>query len=122
MIKAEVLVLSGRARWPEILQEMTDGLISAFVNHGKTEEQAETDALVAVDAIIFMSGGQSIYFPMGLHRNIDARNKRIAEEFTGHNHSSLARRYGLSRQHVYRIIKKLLKQNRMPVRDEGGGS
>jgi Mor family transcriptional regulator len=122
MTKAKTRALSGRSKWPEILQEITDGLIVAFVKHGKTEEQAEINALIAVDAMIFLMGGQMIYFPMGLLENIDARNKRIAEEFTGANQSELARSYGLSKQHVYRIINKLLKQNVSAVRDEGDGS
>jgi Mor family transcriptional regulator len=111
MIEVKHRALSGNSKWPEILQEITDGLIRAFIKHGKSEEQAETNALIAVDAMIFLMGGQMIYFPRGLLENIDARNKRIKEEFTGANHSDLARRYGISKQHVYRIIKKLLKQN-----------
>jgi Mor family transcriptional regulator len=122
MIKAKIRTLPAHSRWPELLQEISDGLLSAFKKNGNTDEQAEINTLTAVEVMIFMMGGQMIYFPMGLLENIDARNKRIAEEFTGANHSDLARRYGLSKQHIYRITKNLMRQNVKTVRAEGGGS
>lgn len=35
-----------------------------------------------------------------------ARDDRIAREFDGHNHQELARRYGVGRATVYRVISR----------------
>jgi Mor family transcriptional regulator len=94
----------------------------AYVKHGKTEEQAEILTKITTDEMVFMLGGQMVYFPKGLLDNIDARNKRIWEEFTGHNHYDIARLYGVSVQHVYRIVKLGRDKNRTTVHAEGGGS
>ena len=45
-------------------------------------------------------GGLQIYIPLE-SRYI---KKKIQEEFTGANHRELAKKYGLSLRHVYRIL------------------
>ncbi len=85
---------------------MVDVITSKFVAHGKPNVRAEEDALLVVNAILETMGGTTVYIPMGLMANISERDAIIKREFTGNNHTDLARRHGLSVQHVYRILKK----------------
>lgn len=85
---------------------MVDVITSKFVAHGKPNDRAEEDALLVVNTILETMGGTNLYVPLGLMANIGERDAVIRQEFTGHNHTELARRHGLSVQHVYRILKK----------------
>jgi Mor family transcriptional regulator len=40
------------------------------------------------------------------------RDEAIWQEFTGNNHVELARKYGLTTIHVYRIIKRMRQEKR----------
>ncbi len=55
-------------------------------------------------------GGQIIYFPQGMMQKISTRDLQIWEEFSGSNHAELARKYHISLQWVYRIVKTMRKQ------------
>ena len=55
-------------------------------------------------------GGQNIYFPMGLSYILSKRDRQIYAEFNGNNHSELARKYGISLQWVYKLIKTVHKE------------
>jgi Mor family transcriptional regulator len=50
-------------------------------------------------------GGQNLYFPMGLRYRCSVRDEQIYQEFNGSNHSALARKYGVSLQWIYQILK-----------------
>lgn len=50
-------------------------------------------------------GGQNVYFPMGLSYKLSKRDREIWAAFSGHNHSDLARQYGVSLQWIYKIVK-----------------
>lgn len=50
-------------------------------------------------------GGQNLYFPMGLSLQLSKRDKQIYAEFDGMNHGDLARKYSVSVQWVYKIVK-----------------
>lgn len=49
-------------------------------------------------------GGQLIYFPHGNFEQSD-RDKQIWAEFNGNNHAELARKYKVSIQWIYKIVK-----------------
>lgn len=51
-------------------------------------------------------GGQILYIPKDIAGVICSRNAKIYAEFVGDNHAELARKYGLSFQHIHRIIQK----------------
>lgn len=94
------------SRWPELLREIEDQLIFVFERQGKSNEDAKTDASVTVETLVTMLGGMNIYFPRGTLRQVDEINARIREEFTGNNHTELARKHGKSVIHIYRILKE----------------
>lgn len=52
-------------------------------------------------------GGKQVYFPKGLAADITKRDLELYQEFDGTNHEQLARKYHLSVQWVYKIIKNV---------------
>lgn len=50
-------------------------------------------------------GGQQVYIPRNAAGQRQGRNAQIFREFTGDNVPDLAKKYGLTIQAVYRIIK-----------------
>lgn len=52
-------------------------------------------------------GGQTIYVPQGLGMFVHERDEKIYREFNGTNHAELARKYKISMQWVYSIVKKM---------------
>lgn len=52
-------------------------------------------------------GGQSLYIIKDDTFHIDERDIKIYNDFNGHNHTELAKKYKLSLQYIYRIIKRM---------------
>ena len=52
-------------------------------------------------------GGQLLYIPKNHFGKLDERDKEIWAAFNGHNHAELARRYDLTMQQVYKILKQI---------------
>lgn len=50
---------------------------------------------------------QLVYIPEGLGMYIHERDLQIYKEFNGSNHAELARKYKISMQWVYAIVKKM---------------
>lgn len=57
-------------------------------------------------------GGTSVYIPKDKVRRLRKRNARIYAEFTGFNVAELARKYGISEQRVYILIKEERRRRR----------
>jgi Mor family transcriptional regulator len=98
--------LRGRSRLPELLADMHGALSVAFQKDGKSPNDAEHDAGVAIEAFVESFGGETVYLPTAALAKVEERNERIRQEFTGNNHRELARKFGNSIQHIYRIVKK----------------
>lgn len=93
-------------KWHSTIMEMIEVVCAAFRRHGKSEQQAEHDAQVAVEAICETFRGNQFYFPSSAAARTAMLHARIFDEFDGHNHQELSRKYQLSVQAIYRIIKK----------------
>lgn len=93
-------------RWHTTIMEMIDVVCSAFRHRGKSQQQAEQDAQVAVEALYESYRGGQLYFPSSAATRTAALHERIYADFNGHNQAELSRKYRLSVQAVYRIIKK----------------
>ena len=52
-------------------------------------------------------GGLNIYVPKAMEMKLHSRDEQIWREFDGHNQSDLARKYNISVQWVYTIIKRM---------------
>jgi Mor family transcriptional regulator len=99
--------LSGRSRLPELLADMHGALSAAFQKDGKSQNDAEHDADIALEAMVENFGGETVYLPTAALAKAEERNARIRQEFTGNNHRELARKFGNSIQHIYRVVKKV---------------
>ncbi|WP_117105287.1 Mor transcription activator family protein, partial [Klebsiella pneumoniae] len=55
-------------------------------------------------------GGQNVYFPMGMVWKVSQRDREIFLEFDGRNHHELARKFGVSLQWVYSVVKRVRKE------------
>jgi Mor family transcriptional regulator len=76
-------------------------LVKAGIDKSKAEEIA-TDIC---DELRNQFGGEHIYFSSGRKTNAIMKHHCIYKEFTGRNHVELGKRFGVSTNHVYRVIK-----------------
>lgn len=52
-------------------------------------------------------GGQSIYFPKGISGRASERDYQIYSECDGRNYAELAKKYNLTLQWIYKIVKRV---------------
>lgn len=57
-------------------------------------------------------GGTSVYIPKDELRRLRKRNSRIYNEFNGGNVADIARKYGISEQRVYVVLKEERQRRR----------
>lgn len=96
----------GREVGAELLVDLVDNLSSLITEKaGISESDAREIAQGAAVRLADHWGGQSVYIPMDLVAKMSSRNADIFEAFTGDNISELVRKFGLSRQAIYRIIR-----------------
>jgi len=102
------LPLIGEAlnQYPEVLASMREELITALIDNCISDEIAQYAAYIAVEKIMKTWGGSQIYIPKGIKFNATERHKLIIKQFTGNNHKELCIKYGVTRQWLYKIIKR----------------
>ncbi|MDG4595509.1 MAG: Mor transcription activator family protein [Candidatus Contendobacter sp.] len=88
--------------YPETLAELAQLIHDQL--QPRMGEDAGPQALRIVDALRRELGGSLIYIPKDTARARRQRNDAIVREFTGRNHDALARKYGVSTLHVYRLL------------------
>ena len=78
-------------------------------------------AFVVMDALIKRFAGQQIYIPYAARDQRLYRNKAIAASYDGTRQSikRLAKRYGITEIHVYRILARELGPRRQDERTQG---
>lgn len=100
-----------RSKGPELLIDLAQHVAVTLTELAKLEkEQAEQLGREIADRMAGHWGGQNIYFPMGLSYKLSQRDQLIYTEFNGINHSDLARKYGVSLQWIYKIVKTVQKE------------
>ncbi|NDV21022.1 DNA-binding protein [Pseudodesulfovibrio sp. JC047] len=98
----------------ELLVDLADNLTMILTDKlGIDPNKAKRAAQDAAAHIADNWGGQSVYIPMDLVTRMNTRNSDIYSEFSGDNISELVRKFGLSRQAIYRII-RVERQRRLP--------
>lgn len=55
-------------------------------------------------------GGEVIYIPRNLVLLLNERDRKIFNEFKDTNHRELTRKYNVSMQWIYQIVKKITKE------------
>ncbi|AOJ71022.1 MULTISPECIES: Mor transcription activator family protein [Burkholderia] len=95
-----------KSKGPELLVDLAQHVSVALKELAamKTDEADQLGREIA-DRMAAHWGGQNVYFPMGVSYKLSQRDRRIYDEFRGDNHGELARKYGVSIQWIYKIIK-----------------
>lgn len=95
-----------KTRLHEFTQALHDSIYEALMQQNISEPQAQAVAYLVTCGIINHFGGENLYIPRNVSGKTAKRNQQIYDEFTGDNHDQLARKYGITRQRVYAIIKE----------------
>ncbi len=100
-----------KSKGPELLVDLAQHAAAALVEMASLDrDKADQLGREIADRMAAHWGGQNIYFPMGLSLKLSQRDQQIYDEFNGTNHSDLARKYGVSLQWIYRIVKAVRQE------------
>ncbi|HEZ0652844.1 TPA: Mor transcription activator family protein [Neisseria meningitidis] len=95
-------------RVPELVADLEDQAVACLMSVLPIKRQQAVEVSKKLSRHLTGNwGGQLIYFPKNLLGRVSERDMRIYKEFDGKNHAELARRYDLTVQHVYRIVKEV---------------
>lgn len=95
---------------PEILGDVAKHAETELVKSGVEQERAQQIGIDIARRIAQVWGGSVIYIPRGLRLKLSERDLKIWQEFNGFNQQELARKYQVSVQWVYQIVKKMRKE------------
>ncbi len=102
-----------RSKGPELLIDLSDHVAAALVELAQIDQTAASQlGREIAERMAAVWGGQNIYFPQGMSMRLAQRDRQIYSEFTGANHSDLARKYGVSIQWIYKIVKAVHREER----------
>lgn len=105
-----------KSKGPELLIDLADQTAQALIDiEGMDPAKASQLGRELADRMAGHWGGQNVYFPMGLTMKLSKRDQQIYDAFTGDNQPDLARKFGVSLQWVYRIL-KIQKQQDIAAR------
>lgn len=100
-----------KSKGPELLVDLADQIAVALKETlSLTAEQALQIGREIAERMAGHWGGQNVYFPMGLSYKLSQRDRQIFDEFNGTNHSDLARKYVVSLQWIYKIVKAVRQE------------
>lgn len=95
-------------RVPELVADLEDQTAACLMGELKLERSKAAAVAKKVARHITQNwGGQIIYIPKNLLGQISERDIQIYREFNGKNHAQLSRKYNLTVQQVYRIVKEI---------------
>ena len=100
---------------PEILADLAKHIETQLLAKVKPtpEFNAELAKQIGIEVaghIAQMWGGEVIYIPRNLILLLSERDRKIFNEFNGTNHRELARKYNVSMQWIYQIVKRVTKE------------
>lgn len=98
--------------YPEILADLIATLSAVMRKKGHPAEQVNEIAFETAETIRANWGGQLLYIGKGKDFDIDARDEEISGKHDGSNVDVLAREFGMSVQHIYRILAKVRAKHR----------
>lgn len=100
-----------RSKGPELLVELaqhTANILSEIIEVDPVLADQIGEAVA--HRMMQVWGGQNVYFPMGLVWRVSIRDREIFNEFNGKNHHKLARKFGVSVQWIYSVVKRVRKE------------
>jgi Mor family transcriptional regulator len=100
-----------RSKGPELLVDLAAHCASALRDTTDLDkDKADQVGREIAERMASHWGGQNVYFPMGLSYKLSQRDRQIFEDFNGTNHSDLARKYGVSLQWIYKVVKTVRQE------------
>ncbi len=93
--------------YPELLSDLADRATAVMREAGIDDARAKEIGGKVAEAVRQHWGGQQVYIPIGAGFEITQRDEAMWREFNGHNHDDLVRKYHVSLQHVYRVIRRM---------------
>ncbi|MFP1892808.1 Mor transcription activator family protein [Lonsdalea quercina] len=117
---------SFRSKGPELLVELAQHT-SNILHEAVDMDTCTADQIGEAVASRMMQvwGGQNVYFPMGMAWRVSQRDQEIFNDFNGKNHHDLARKYGVSLQWIYSVVKRVRKEEQARIQGslfEGGAA
>lgn len=95
---------------PEVLADLAKHIEMALEEKCQfTPERAKQIGIDIAQKMAQNWGGEVIYIPRNLLMVLNERDMQIYNEFNGNNHRELARKYNVSMQWVYKIVKRIHK-------------
>lgn len=102
--------MSSPEREASLFMDMIIHMENELIKQGIASDQAKLSARETCEHIRKTFGGESIYIGKGRHLNSILKNHEVYKKFTGTNHTQLAKLFDLTVPHVYRIVKKVHKE------------
>lgn len=96
----------------ELLSGVADAAAELAKDYGLDPDHAEQLGCAVADHLALAWGGQNITIPKDHKFKLCQRDMEIWEEFDGHNHSYLARKYGVGVKAIYKILKRVGRYQR----------
>lgn len=101
-----------KVKWPAVLAELYDITSDGLKNAGYKQEDCQSISGIVIKALSAMGGGKQFYMPVSGSWERSVRDTQLFQDFTGTNIEDLVRKYGISLQLVYSIIRKQRDINR----------
>jgi len=106
--------MSWRDRCPPLLVEIADQAADVLqTDLGIDPERAAHGGYLIMRRIADAVGGAGVYIPTADSIERHERDEAIWREFTGDNVQDLARKYGVTTIHLYRLIKRMRKEDKL---------
>ncbi|HGD3424765.1 TPA: Mor transcription activator family protein [Enterobacter hormaechei] len=98
-------------RFPEIINDLAFHASQVLIESINLDSEAAANVGQAIaDRMMRNWGGQSIYFPKGISGRASERDYKIYSECDGRNYAELAKKYNLTLQWIYKIVKRVHKE------------
>ncbi|MFD1805575.1 Mor transcription activator family protein [Pasteurella oralis] len=107
----KTLIESFEQKAPEILNDLARHIeVELLKKIDIEQDKAKQTGIEIAQAMAKNWGGEVIYIPRNLLFTLNERDRKIFNEFTGSNHRDLAKKYNVSMQWVYQIVKRVSKE------------
>jgi Mor family transcriptional regulator len=91
---------------PDLIAFMQDTVKAILEARKISPDQSEAIAVEVADQLSFEWGGAMIYIPKAASNLLSRRNEKIISEFNGSNQAELGRKYKVSIQWIYSLLRK----------------
>ncbi|QIW15834.1 transcriptional regulator [Pasteurellaceae bacterium RH1A] len=96
---------------PEVLADLARHIEAELAQkHQINQEAAKQIGVEIAQRMAQNWGGCVVYIPRNLVLLLNERDMKIYQEFNGNNHQELARKYQVSTQWVYKIVKRVQRE------------